>query len=824
MAGELPFVVWSAALFNRSGYAEEARNNVLALDLAGVPVGVNPRYWVGWEKQLREWDATRLEELVVIETPPDFVHVMHVTPPHFRRHPAAVRHIGRTMWETDGLPPGWAERCNEMDEVWVPSEFNVQTFSRSGVAPEKLQVVPECLQLDLFDPEIAPLELPQASGFTFLAVFTWSWRKGWDVLVRAYVEEFAPDEDVTLFLKVQAVFRPLAESLAELRAFIREPLGREPSRTPRIVVLDSNPGAEGMARLYRAADAYVLPARGEGWGRPYMEAMAMGLPTIATRWSGNLAYMTDENSYLVDSVLGEVAEPAWREWPWFRGQRWAEPSVVHLRALMRRVFERRDEARAKGARAREDVRALCSLERVGGIMRARLEAAAPGGERRAGRVESSVTPHERTGQVPQRLVACVVAIGAQADARATLASLGAVAQEVIVAQRDLPGEQLDAIRRRGARVVALKREEGAAEGWNAAAERARGEWLLFLRAGETLDVESAAEAARLAASSGDTGYLVRRLSPTGNVRCRYLAQVEPRLFPSGSRARFAGDGRPRLAHADAPLAASAIVVHGEGWRPDGAVSPQEVTRLERLAAEPGSDPFHLYVLAAARHRLGEVEEAGELLRRAMARYLELPAEPQVLRALGNTYLALGAVAAERSDWRDTAGYAHGAIQLLPDVPEAFELLASAAANLGLLHLALRAYERAIACEERLSPAVRTCVPSALLGMASVHFRLRRWEDALGSVQRAERLRPDDPAVLAALARAYQHLGRPEEGAALLRRALDAARVTREAWLALAETYARQGRRDEAARVLQQALDAAPGEDVYRRALKTIEGR
>ena len=58
-----------------------------------------------------------------------------------------------------------------------------------------------------------------------------------------------------------------------------------------------------MPRLYAAADAYVMPSRGEGWGRPYMEAMAMGLPTIGSRWSGNLAFMHDGNAFLVD---GEV--------------------------------------------------------------------------------------------------------------------------------------------------------------------------------------------------------------------------------------------------------------------------------------------------------------------------------------------------------------------------------------------------------------------------------------------------------------------------------------------------------------------------------------
>ena len=47
----------------------------------------------------------------------------------------------------------------------------------------------------------------------------------------------------------------------------------------------------------RAADAFVLPSRGEGWGRPHVEAMAMGLPVIATNWSGPTAYLDEAVGY-----------------------------------------------------------------------------------------------------------------------------------------------------------------------------------------------------------------------------------------------------------------------------------------------------------------------------------------------------------------------------------------------------------------------------------------------------------------------------------------------------------------------------------------------
>ena len=52
---------------------------------------------------------------------------------------------------------------------------------------------------------------------------------------------------------------------------------------PKIVFLPRLPLSH-YVQLFRAADAFVLATHAEGWGRPLMEAMAMGLPTIAPAW------------------------------------------------------------------------------------------------------------------------------------------------------------------------------------------------------------------------------------------------------------------------------------------------------------------------------------------------------------------------------------------------------------------------------------------------------------------------------------------------------------------------------------------------------------
>lgn len=44
----------------------------------------------------------------------------------------AVYKVGRTMFETDRVPSGWADRMNKMDEIWVPTKCVLIIPSTSG--------------------------------------------------------------------------------------------------------------------------------------------------------------------------------------------------------------------------------------------------------------------------------------------------------------------------------------------------------------------------------------------------------------------------------------------------------------------------------------------------------------------------------------------------------------------------------------------------------------------------------------------------------------------------------------------------------------------
>jgi glycosyltransferase involved in cell wall biosynthesis len=356
-------VLWHGPLFGPGGYDDEGRQFVLGLDAAGVRVRIVPFHSGDARAALPGWELARLRELSATShgpSPGPCVSIFHTSPGSLWRPRGAAYYVARTMFETDGLPAKWVAACNRMDEVWVPSAFNLESFSRAGVARHKLHRVPEGIDVERFSGSISPLPIPGRRRFNFLSVFDWHLRKGWDVLLRSFIEEFTPSEDVALIIKVCS---PLEHIRQEARVFLRRhDLARElPSH---VVLYHANLDAGELPRLYKAADAFVLPTRGEGWGRPFMEAMLMERPVIATRYGGQLEFLNDENAYLLDCRLAKVSRAAATETPVFGGGWWAEPSRVHLRRLLREVFEDREVARRRGREGRQSIMANFSRERV----------------------------------------------------------------------------------------------------------------------------------------------------------------------------------------------------------------------------------------------------------------------------------------------------------------------------------------------------------------------------------------------------------------------------------------------------------------------------
>ena len=371
-------VRWLAPFFNPSGYASEAINFVLPLS-ERTRVGILHHTRVTSEKFVAGLAANERQRLFELRDRFDSIRggivVCHNVAPGFARVADGEFHIGRTMFETDRLPLEWVTQCNQMDEVWVPSRFNVESFAASGVERRKLRVMPEAVDAAVFDPaKHTPLPLPNRAACNFLSIFEWSRRKAWDVLLAAYLREFSAGDDVCLYLRTYLMSQPDGDPTAAIQQLIREhaaTLGLGDKALPRIEILAEQVATADLPRLYLAADCLVAPSRGEGWGRPQHEAMMMGRPVIATNFSGTTEFMTAQTAYLLDYELAEVKDVDPEHWHYF-GHQWANPSEAHLRQLLRRVQQNPAEARAKGAAARAHVVKHFSREPVAELVATRL--------------------------------------------------------------------------------------------------------------------------------------------------------------------------------------------------------------------------------------------------------------------------------------------------------------------------------------------------------------------------------------------------------------------------------------------------------------------
>jgi glycosyltransferase involved in cell wall biosynthesis len=256
------------------------------------------------------------------------------------------KRIACVVWETTVMPGDKRSVLKKMDEIWTPSSWGRQLLIENGFEPHRVNVVPEGVDVDRFQPLAKPNDSSDRK-FRFLFIGKWEVRKGVEDLIASFCEEFEPHEPVELIIHGWNPYLPGFNLEANLRRLIGP-------NSPSIVT--SLPCDEDkLIDLYNSCDVFVLPTRAEGWGLPITEAMACGLPVIVTEYSGPVDFVDSACGYFIPV---EKMIPAYDPY-FFRSEdnygEWAQPDLASLRALMRHAFENQDEVREKGRVARQTV-------------------------------------------------------------------------------------------------------------------------------------------------------------------------------------------------------------------------------------------------------------------------------------------------------------------------------------------------------------------------------------------------------------------------------------------------------------------------------------
>jgi glycosyltransferase involved in cell wall biosynthesis len=271
--------------------------------------------------------------------------------------------IGQWFWEVEAFPVEQHFAFSLVDEVWVATNH-----VRAALLAASPQMRVELMPLPLIAPRVAPgltrLDFGLDDQFMFLYSFdllSVIERKNPFGAIEAFCRAFPTEGTANLVLKT-INGRHRLRDLERLRWAC--------SARDDIVLIDEHFDVDKSGALMAACDCYVSLHRAAGLGLTMAEAMSLGKPVIATGYSGNLDFMTDQTAHLIPWKPIELGRG---HAPYPASATWADPDLDAAATAMRRVFDDPHQAVQMGERARADLATRFSPLATGERMKNRLE-------------------------------------------------------------------------------------------------------------------------------------------------------------------------------------------------------------------------------------------------------------------------------------------------------------------------------------------------------------------------------------------------------------------------------------------------------------------
>jgi len=371
-----------APVTSRSGYGDHARDLVRAflkidkfnIKILDVNWGATPRNALDRELDKNIIDCILKEPKM--DSQPD-VYVDIRIPNEFQAYGKV--NIGITAGiETTAVSDKWIDSCNKMDLVIVPSEHSKEGFVNALY--EKIQQLPDGkkqkvgeLKLEkpikvlfegsdenIFKPiDNSSLDLVDdiKEDFAFLHVGLWGNggygedRKDISKLIKVFYESFAnKKKQPALILKSNAATFSILdrEDCLEKIKNIKNGFPKD-WNLPNVYLLHGSLSTEEMNKLYNhpKVKAFISFTHGEGYGRPLQEATMVGLPVIASGWSGQMDFLSQTDSMLLGGELKKVPKSQhWKDIIIPESQ-WFNVNEQQSYKAMNHCFQNYDEVKEK---------------------------------------------------------------------------------------------------------------------------------------------------------------------------------------------------------------------------------------------------------------------------------------------------------------------------------------------------------------------------------------------------------------------------------------------------------------------------------------------
>ena len=300
-------VLFRAPILTNSGYGVHARQIckwLLKKEEAGdCSVSFHVLPWGDTPWFLRDDLCDGLVGKVMSKIAPDEVKpdvLMSLQLPNEWAQASDIPHIGMSaVVETDICNPKWVEAVNKMTAVIVPSNHAKKALENSGMVLAPILVIPESYPENFQNQNSELNTFNFSTKFNFLIVGQITGdnsetdRKNIFLTIKWICEQFENNPDVGIILKTNCGSNTALDRERTQAVCTRLIKECRKSEFPRLHLVHGDLSTEEMKSLYthETVKAYVSLSRGEGFGLPTLEAATLGVPVIATNWSGHLDYL-----------------------------------------------------------------------------------------------------------------------------------------------------------------------------------------------------------------------------------------------------------------------------------------------------------------------------------------------------------------------------------------------------------------------------------------------------------------------------------------------------------------------------------------------------
>lgn len=212
------------------------------------------------------------------------------------RAPLALMVYGIDVWQSpSALAPHWIKKA---DAVWSISAITRDRMNAWAKRPEsKFTLLPNAIHLDRYGVASRRLDLVARHGLygskvimTLARLSAAEKYKGVDEVMEALPALLENEPALKYLVAGDGDDRPRLEAKAQS-------LGLKDHVIFTGMIKESD-----KADLFRLADVFVMPGRGEGFGFVFLEALACGVPVVGSKVDGS-------REALREGLLGELVDP-----------------------------------------------------------------------------------------------------------------------------------------------------------------------------------------------------------------------------------------------------------------------------------------------------------------------------------------------------------------------------------------------------------------------------------------------------------------------------------------------------------------------------------